>query len=51
LNATSDDLTVSINSIPFSVIQLDHQGIITGCNRWAESFSGYCLAEIKGQPL
>ncbi|MBA6353083.1 ATP-binding protein [Colwellia sp. BRX9-1] len=51
MNATSNDLTVSINSIPFSVIQLDHQGIITGCNRWAESFSGYCLAEIKGQPL
>ncbi|TWX52837.1 hybrid sensor histidine kinase/response regulator [Colwellia hornerae] len=51
MNADSDDLMVPINSIPFSVIQLDHQGIITGCNGWAERFSGYCLAEIKGQPI
>jgi signal transduction histidine kinase/CheY-like chemotaxis protein/PAS domain-containing protein len=42
---------VSLNNIPFSVIQTDHKGIITGCNLWAERFSGYTYSELEGQKI
>ncbi|NQZ22743.1 MAG: PAS domain S-box protein [Colwellia sp.] len=47
----SDDLTIPLNSIPFSVVQTDHNGIITGCNLWAERFSGYSNFELIGQKI
>ncbi|MEH6386057.1 MAG: ATP-binding protein [Colwellia sp.] len=47
----SDDLAVALNSIPFPVIQIAHQGTITGCNIWAERLSGYLTLEVKGQKL
>jgi len=51
LKHLSDDLMVSLNDIPFSVIQVDFEGIITGCNLWTERFSGYSHLELKGQKI
>jgi PAS domain S-box-containing protein len=51
LKHLSDDLTIALNNIPFSVVQTDHEGTITGCNLWTERFSGYSYSELKGKKI